>query len=231
VAKLKTRKVFFVHMSVGTNLMNGIRSRGAGGNGVDVRTVSDATLNSVGSETALYEYHMTQISAPRDKIASFQNAMNNHVKGNVDIAFMKFCYNDFNQNTDVERLFEDYKNAVTELQNTHQKVRFVHSTVPLYAARVSWQNNVREQFNALLRKTYKSKVFDLATMESVDSDNNTAQSIAPSIGTIAAADEWTSDDGSRPNAPSYFDGGHFNIRGEERFGGALIAFLAQVQLE
>jgi lysophospholipase L1-like esterase len=125
---------------------------------------------------------------------------------------MKFCYADFSANTNVDSLFSSYQTAFNNLQTRFPHVRFVHVTAPLYNQEASWHNSIREQFNARLRATYGERVFDLATMESLRPNGTTA--LSRDNTTIALADEWTS------------DGGHLNTAGENRFGGALVAFLA-----
>jgi len=222
VKVLKTQKIFFAHKSVGGNLMDGIQNVALAHGGIVMHDVHSyhtnlaSILGGLNDNPAFVGYEMGNVTPRAGKITAFENIMNSTVHDKVDIAFMKFCYVDFEANTDVESLFAAYKNALTQLQAQFPKVLFVHITVPLNARRLSWQNKVREQFNALLRSTYGALVFDLATLASVDANGTTAWSDAPSAGTIALADDWTN------------DGGHLNDAGQKRFGGALIAFLAQV---
>ncbi|MCL2626960.1 MAG: hypothetical protein FWD46_09170, partial [Cystobacterineae bacterium] len=211
---LRLRKVFFGHNSVGQNTIDGMRRVAST---ISVRTANSSNLNSIigqlSSSPAFVEYMTENNGNPLAKITVFENAMG-IVGDRVDIAFMKFCYADFP--TNVNTLITTYQSAMTRLQQRFPHVLFIHVTAPLYNFNASYDNSNREQFNAWLRDTYKGKVFDLATIESVRPNGTTV--LSRDGKTIALADEWTS------------DGGHLNTEGANRMGGALIAFLASLQL-
>ena len=217
---LKLHKVYFGHKSVGGNIVAGIRRI----SDVNMRTAynqperNDESLRTniqqLAGGPAFVEHDIGSDGRPFDKITSFERFMNDIIRDNVDVAFFKFCYMDIDARTDVNALIAAYQAAMDRLHTRFPKVIITHFTVPLYSRPASFDNNVREQFSDWLRETYKDKVFDIATIESVDSKGNTA--ISWDNATIAMADEWTD------------DGGHLNETGQNHIGGALIAFLVQL---
>ena len=221
VAALKLRKVYFGHKSVGGNIVAGIKRI----SDINMRTAynqpenNDQSLRTniaqLASGPAFVEHDIGSDGQPFNKIASFRRFMNEIIRDNVEIAFFKFCYMDIDNNTSVNALIAAYKEAMDELHTRFPNVIIAHFTVPLYSRQASFHNSVREQFNKWLRETYKDKVFDIAVIQSVASNGTTA--LSWDNATIAMADEWTN------------DGGHLNEAGQNRIGGALIAFLAQVK--
>ena len=222
VEPLRLRKVYFGHKSVGGNIVAGIRRI----SDINLRTAYNqpeqndqslrTTIEQLTGGPAFVEHDIGSDGLPFNKIASFERFMNDIIRDHVEIAFFKFCYMDFDAQTDVQALITAYKEAMDRLHARFPQVIFAHFTVPLYHRAASFDNNKREQFSQWVRETYKSKVFDLATIESVDPNGKTA--LSHDNVTIAMADEWTD------------DGGHLNEAGQNRMAGALIAFLAQLEL-
>ena len=216
---VKLHKIYFGHKSVGYNIVAGIRRisdihiltayNQPDQNDGSLRT----TILQLTGGPAFVEHDIGSDGRPFDKIASFERFMNDIIRDNVDVAFFKFCYMDIDASTDVSALIAAYQAAIDRLHTCFPKVIIAHFTVPLYSRPASFDNNKREQFSNWLRETYKDKVFDIASIESVDSKGNTA--ISWDNATIAMADEWTD------------DGGHLNEAGQNQISGALIAFLAQ----
>ena len=221
VATVKLRKIYFGHKSVGGNIIAGIKRL----SDIDVRTAynqpgnNDQSLRNnieqLANGAALVEHDIGSDGQPFNKIASFERFMNDIIRNNVDVSFFKFCYMDIDRHSDINALIESYQEAMNRLHTRFPDVVLAHFTIPLYYHNASYDNNKREQFNDWLRETYKDKVFDIASIQSVGS--NGAVALSRDNVTIAMADEWTD------------DGGHLNDAGQNRIGGALIAFLAQVK--
>ena len=217
---LKLHKIYFGHKSVGYNIVAGIRRI----SDINILTAYNqpdqndgslrTTIQQLTGGPAVVEHDIGSDGLPFDKIASFERFMNDIISDNVDVAFFKFCYMDFDANTDVNALIAVYQAVIDRLHTRFPKVIITHFTVPLYSRPASFDNNVREQFSHWLRETYKDKVFDIASIESVDPKGNTV--ISWDNVTIAMADEWTD------------DGGHLNEAGQNHISGALIAFLAHL---
>ena len=101
----------------------------------------------------------------------------------LDIAFMKFCFVDFNPKTDVKELFAHYQATIDDLRTRNPGTTFIHVTVPLtgeqgglkeFVKRLLgrapygiMENIRREEYNALLRQAYRGRepIFDLARVE------------------------------------------------------------------
>ena len=212
---LRLRKVFFGHNSVGQNTIDGMKRVAST---LSIRSANSSNLNAVigqlGTAPALVEYLIDNNGNPLAKINAFENAMKT-VGNRVDIAFMKLCYADFP--TNINNLIAAYEAAMNRLQRDFPSVLFIHITAPLYDWNASWDNASREQFNTWLRTTYKGRVFDLATIESIRPNGTIA--LSRDNKTIALANEWTS------------DGGHLNESGANRMGSGLIGFLASQPLK
>ena len=226
VAKLKNRTVFFAHMSVGTDLMDGIRNLKTGIQVEQLYPDHTQRLAAIGSQTAFYELAMDSNVVgvdPHAKIREFVRLMNGISSADrLDIAFVKLGYPNFNRSSNVNDIFEHYRLAIQELEDTFRTVTFVHATSPLYKEITddpfyNDDNTQIEMFNKNLRDAYPGQVFDLAKLESIRCDGSMA-TLKEDKTVRALADDWARDTG------------HLNEGGRKRFGGALIAFLAQVEL-
>jgi hypothetical protein len=213
--RVARQRVFFGHQSVGANVLGGLRKLAASEK--VALQVSDMLIPENGD--------------PLRKLRSFEQALEERT-GSVDVALLKFCYVDVSADTDAKALFGQYRTAIERLQATHPQTTFVHVTLPLttvqggvkaLAKRVlgrhpygTLENIRREEYNALLRKTYAGlePVFDLARVESTAPGGAAAQvawqgSVAPAL------------------APDYTDdGGHLNAAGSVRAARELLAVLA-----
>ncbi|MDR2243804.1 MAG: hypothetical protein LBE15_00125, partial [Burkholderiales bacterium] len=101
VAALNSRSVFFVHNSVGGNIVDGLRSVAA-----TLSITNGVTSGGQPSATGFTELYMNNYAAstgnpipnfnrrPLDKIAYFETLMDNGGR-NAQIAFLKFCFMDF----------------------------------------------------------------------------------------------------------------------------------------
>jgi len=215
IKKITSKKIYFGHQSVGYNIIDALPSL----------IPSDAVINL--KETDSPNDFSKPIFAhskngenfkPETKIADFVYKMDSGLGNNVDIAFFKFCYVDITANTDVEKLFTEYKSSMNKLIKKYPKTKFLHITTPVTAEDESAKNKIksivksatgkktgqeydnikRMEYNTLLRKEYGTNVFDLAMIESLGNNKNKHQSLAKKYTT---------------------DGGHLNQE-----GGKLVAF-------
>lgn len=232
VERVAQRRIFFGHQSVGVNLLDGIRQISASV-GVPVRITEVKTAGAIGAATIGHTF-IAENGNPHRKLESFKQAMGSQTTG-LDIAFMKFCYVDFSPETDVKKLFAQYKTTIASLQALNPGTTFVHVTAPLTvvpdgikirlkkllgrSAPPDFTDNLRrEEYNSLLRQTYQGRepIFDLARIESTAPD-----------GTPETA-EWK-DIVVPVLAPAYSeDGGHLNAAGKLRAAHELISVLAAI---
>jgi mannan endo-1,4-beta-mannosidase len=227
VTALNSRSVFFVHNSVGDNIVSGLRAVAPG------LTITNAvTSGGQPSATGFSELYMNTYAAntgnpipsfngrPLDKITYFETLMDNGGR-NAQIAFFKFCYVDFDNNLpEPEVLIPAYESMLNTLQARYPNVTFVHMTAPLYVYNQSWHNRKQHALNNWLRSTYPGRVFDLAAIQAVNANGTAAPTaLSPSVGAPTLSTDWAA------NA----NDSHLNSAGGQRVASGLISFLAQVR--
>jgi hypothetical protein len=233
--KVQTMKVFFGHQSVGNNILGGldilIKETGVNGFNILEWNGQDELNNSF-----LLHLKIGENTKPRSKCDAFASVWENPLFDSIDVAMMKFCYIDINENTDVLGLFEYYKSMMDSLKNRFPTKTFVHITVPLVHSpngitvklrewlgkpnRNKLANIKRNEFNDLLREYYKTDpVYDLAWVESTYTDGKR--------------------ESFKMNGKTYFslinayasDGRHLNEQGSKMAAAELIRVLAGLKLE
>lgn len=225
------RRIYFGHQSVGMNLLEGLQEL-ARTEGVALQVV-EAKPPGVRPGTLSHGF-LEENGAPLKKLGAFSRAFSGGAATGADVAFMKFCYVDITEATDVAALFAAYQRTVAEVQAASPATTFVHVTAPLQtveggvkglAKRLlgkplwgSQHNARREEFNDLLRRTYagKAPLFDLARVEATRPDGG------------AETSAWQGRQ-VRTLVPAYTDdGGHLNAEGRRRAAQELAAVLASV---
>jgi hypothetical protein len=231
IERIAQRRIFFGHQSVGVNLLDGVKHLAMTA-GIPVRVDEVSKASAVESAMIGHSF-IAENGNPFRKLESFEQVMGSQATG-LDIALMKFCYVDFAPETDVKKLFARYRATIDSLHARNPGTTFVHVTAPLTvipagikirlkqllgSAPPEFTDNLRrEEYNALLRKTYQGRepIFDLARIESTAPDG--------SLETV----EWK---GSvvPVMVPAYTeDGGHLNAVGQLRAARELVSVLASI---
>jgi hypothetical protein len=229
VAKLAERRIFFGHQSVGRNLLEGLHRVAS-----QVKVVEGKDPQALPAGGFLH-VNIGENEKPLGKIRAFHDLMTGGLGDQVDVAFLKLCYIDFNAQTNAATLFDEYKGALADLKARFPKTTFVHVTTPLTTVNDSWkaklkklfgrapwgaeENAVREQYNALMRAEYggKEPLFDLAKLESTRDDGS------------QVSYEWARRR-SPMLVPEYTDdGGHLVPAAQDRIARQLVVFLAQLE--
>ena len=158
--------------------------------------------------------------------------MENWEKGEVDLAFFKFCYVDITLQTEVDRLFSSYEKVMKSLQERYSPRGFIHFTVPLRAMDNRLQsrfkrvlgypetglldNIQRNRFNEKMRKQYKEEgnLFDLAEAEAIRSGGSPSVFHYRGKEYACLAREYTE------------DGGHLNEEAGKIIAEKLLIYLA-----
>jgi hypothetical protein len=159
--------------------------------------------------------------------------MNAGLGGKADIAFFKFCYVDISPDTDINKVFVEYKNTMSALRAKYPQTTFVHITTPLTTVEPGlkafirrtigrtedYKTNIqREQFNQAIRNEYSGKepVFDLAEVESTLANG--------------VKETFEMKGKSYPRmVPAYTtDGGHLNEMGRKLVAEQLLILLANI---
>jgi hypothetical protein len=232
---LASKKIFFAHMSVGRDLLNGVEDLQK--ESVDAKLVI-LEMSEPGAMTKPVLAHalLGHNSEPFRKIDAFRQMMGSLQSAPPDVAFMKLCYVDVRHSTDVPKLFAAYASAMAELQARLPSTRFAHLTVPLCSPARGWvqslkvlikrlvgradavaDNMKREEFNRLLREAYgaKGSLIDIAEAEA---SGPQGRCVVRRGGQLVNC-----------LVPAYtFDGGHLNVTGRRHVAERLLARLAEM---
>jgi len=227
-AKLRERRIWFGHQSVGGNIMEGAAELAASDPRLGLRVVE----GEPGEPGTLAHGSVGRNGEPGLKTDDFAARLEQGAAGRVDLAMHKYCYADIVDTTDVKRVFAHYRDTMERLRAEFPRVTFVHVTTPLvrvqsgprailkkllgraplrYAA-----NFRREDFNALMRAEYggREPLFDLAELESTRPDGSRETIELHGRRAYALYPGYTS------------DGSHLNAAGRRRAAEALLALLA-----
>jgi hypothetical protein len=234
-ARLSSRKIFFGHQSVGADILSGIKELAVGDSTVVLRVVRSAEPASI-SGPALVESPIGTNGDPSSKAKAFAAALARGVgsdQGVGGVAMYKYCYLDFDASTDVPKIFREYREGIDRLKAANPGLTIVHITVPLTSGEAPARalikrilgkptvldaNAKRNQFNALLRQTYRSRepLFDLAALESTLADGTRSFAARGADTVYTLATEYTD------------DGGHLNARGRRHVAVSFLDLLASL---
>ncbi len=158
-------RVLFGHQSVGRNILSEVSTVYAG-YGINAPRQLTAPVSGVDGPY-LSEINIGTNRDPDSKIDEFDDLLRSGVGDRVDVAFLKFCYVDIEEGTDINRMFERYTETLRKLEATYPGVTFLHLTVPLTTYSAT-DNLLREQYNQKVRKKYggSGRLFDIAKIES-----------------------------------------------------------------
>ena len=111
------KRIFFGHQSVGNNILAGIDNISKDRNH-KINIIKSRVLNEQNGN-ALLHANVGKNTDPLSKINDFKELIENGMGGNVDAAFLKLCYVDFNQNTDLKLTFQKYKKTMQSLKENY----------------------------------------------------------------------------------------------------------------
>jgi hypothetical protein len=232
--KLGEKKVYFGHQSVGFNIIDGIKDVMKEYRTIKINIVE--TSNPADFKDGIFAHSkLGSNTDPLSKINDFATFMNNGLGNKSDIAFMKLCYVDINENSDVNKVFSQYEKEMTVLKSAYNKTIFVHLTVPLTYQKANWKtwikkilgkneiweydsNIKKNEFNQMLRRRYKNiaPVFDIAEIESTFPDGSRSTFKVGSETFYQMVPDYTN------------DGGHLNKTGRRKVAEQLILLLANL---
>lgn len=232
---LSEKKIYFGHQSVGFNIVDGIKDIMAENEKIDLN-IKETNDISAFSEPVFAHSRVGQNTDLSSKIEAFEQTIRKGVGEKADIAFFKFCYLDITEETNVQKLFESYKQTMDKLQKEFPETVFLYATVPLRTVNTSWKtwikkligkdyiweyadNIKRNEFNSMIRKAYEDtgRVFDIARAESTYTDGNRETFSYKGNDYAALVPAYTN------------DGGHLNELGRRQVAAHLLALMADVQ--
>ena len=182
VNQLGALRIFFGHQSVGGNLMDGLADLARDGEPMPLRVARMSRVDG-GSRGVLAHEWVGENGAPASKLVAVSEALADSARG-ANVAIVKFCYSDFQADTDPDALFTAYRDQIAAWRERFPHVTFVHMTAPTVrpeGAAARWLRTVRGRFtmraraakvgryNERLRQAYAGSepVFDLAALEAV----------------------------------------------------------------
>jgi hypothetical protein len=220
--------VFFGHRSVGDNLLEGLIENNFD-NVLAIREWNGG--EPIGGDSLIVHYRIGENGYPDRKIRDFHSAVDAGYGDRADLLLMKLCYLDIDTATDVETVFGDYQTMIAKIKADYPRAIVAHVTVPLTTLETGWkaciksligrslrgrEGNVRrEQYNALIRKSYGGvdPIFDLAYHESISPDGIRKEFKYRGDRFYALVDEYSS------------DGGHLNELGRRYLADAFLQFI------
>lgn len=180
LARAADMRIFFGHMSVGNDIISGMRhvydAHGVSGPGFLEAGIGE--VPTLGEGGAFVHTLIGENRHPYRKLENFAAMLRGGLAGQVDVALIKFCYIDIRWDTDVDRLFETYRDTMAELEAEFPEVRFIHVTAPLTTGPYGIKDHVkqvigrndnanRERYNELMRAEYgPEQLLDVAALES-----------------------------------------------------------------
>lgn len=232
LAVARQARILFSHHSVGANILAGIKRFDAENPGVGRLRVAPLEEAVASQRPVLIDYWGGQNGEPKTKIDSFAATIRGDARLKLNLAFMKFCYVDFNPRTDVDELFRYYRSTLEALKQEHPEIHFAHVTVPLVVqptdlksrvfrliGREIWEdaaNVKRAEFNRRLQESFGSDpVFDLARVEAMTPDGHLTTFEQDGHSYLSLYPGYTE------------DGEHLNTAGQRTAGAAAIRFLAE----
>jgi hypothetical protein len=179
LAAVAAERVFFGHMSVGNNIISGMRELYRA-HDVEAPQFVEVGVGEVpdGDGPAFVHALIGENRHPYRKLENFEAMMRGGMADRVDVAALKFCYSDIRWDTDVQRLFDEYRATMDRLEADYPQVRFVHLTAPLTTGPYGIKDHIkvvvgrndnaaRQKYNELMREAYgPDRLLDVAAVES-----------------------------------------------------------------
>ncbi len=191
LTEVSKKKIFFGHQSVGNNIIGGISRilESCSDNRLVIKETSDANDLNL---PIFAHARLGRNLDPKLKCDEFKRVLDSGIGNQVDVAMLKFCYADIDENTNIKEVFKYYRATFLYLEKKYPRVRFIHLTVPVTVsqnplglkARIKRlfrkelygeKGNVnRNKFNALLTSFYNKNnlIFDLAKIEATKPDGS-----------------------------------------------------------
>ena len=231
IEKVSRHRLYFGHQSVGFNILSGIQIWEEE-TGISLRKVESRDFSDTDS-VSLVHFKVGQNGDLKSKIDDFVLLMDSIPADSGSTAFIKLCFWDIMADTDVDELFDYYKEKMYFLKVKYPHCRIILVTVPL--------TNAQTGFKAFIKKIIGRQLFGV--LENINR-NEFNKRILNEMGSDfpvfdLAGVETTLPDGSPhtykykgnkyPSVPSYYtlDLGHLNEYGAKFVSYNLLAFLAE----
>lgn len=230
---LSKKTIYFGHQSVGNNIIDGING---------VMENNDSIKLNIKNTSAILNYEIpvfahSDIGENGDidsKLRDFSKNIHKGVRDKADIAFLKLCFWDVRRKTDINKVFNDYRENIADLKKEYPDTIFLHLTVPLMSHSNGVVANIkrmlkpdnddldnikRNELNRLIIQEYggKEPLFDIALIESTLPDGGRAIFSVDGKDYYYLPDEYTD------------DGGHLNEQARKHVAEQLLISLSQLE--
>jgi hypothetical protein len=232
--KLSQKKIYFGHQSVGFNIMDGVEDLKKEYPQIKLKVVETKDSDEI-KPGVLAHSRVGKNTEPETKMDEFENVLDQGVGRKADAAALKFCYVDMNGETNVEQLFNQYKNRVEKIRKQYPDLNIIHFTEPLTVTKKTWKtwlkqlmgkkdiwefshNIKRNKYNELLLKEYNGKdpILDIAEIESTKPDGNRQSFEVDGVTYYSLYPGYT------------MDGGHLNEVGRKKVAEQFLLLLANL---
>jgi len=231
---LAQKRIYFGHQSVGYNLIDGVKMLLKETPGISLHIKEGNSLTFF--EQPVFAHSKNGYNGdPISKIDAFVDIIEGSLGERVDVAGFKFCYVDFNVDTNVGKVFNHYKSQMDKLSSEYPNTTFIHFTVPITIKKTGFKelmkgilkigngtsierNQIRQRFNKLLHEQYdgKNPIFDLAGFESTYPDGKREFTLKRDKKVYSLIPEYS------------YDGNHLSETGKYWVAGQLLCFLAKL---
>lgn len=233
--KLNGKRIYFGHQSVGFNIVDGIRDVMKNNPQIKINIIETSDLSTVNRGCFAHSLVGENV-IPESKINEFEKFIENGIGNTADISGFKFCFVDIHTGTDIDKLFNLYKERMDYLSNKYPKLRIIHMTVPLTSNPVGikgmikkvkdilklimgkdnmYENKIKFEYNEKIRKAYGNtgRLFDLALSESTYKNGKQYYVKSGNKNIQSLIPEYTD------------DGGHLNYEGRYKVAEDFLLFL------
>ena len=231
--KLASKRIYFGHMSVGNNIIQGVQEVAQSYPDLPLAIRETEDFASFGQGLFAHS-RIGDNKQPLKKVHNFSEKMDAGLGNQAEVAFFKFCYIDIMANQDTDQVLAAYQQTMSNLKHKYPNTTFVHVTVPLTVVQTGWKvpikkllgkapggyldNIMRNRFNQKLLTTYAGKepVFDLARVEATRPNGS------------MATFEWEGKTYLGMHRDYASDGRHLNEQGRRYAAEQLLVFLANI---
>lgn len=186
-------RVWFAHMSVGKNILAGVKGlyEGSEAASPSIVEVAPGSGEQLPQGPVLAHTLVGDNGHPLRKLATFDAMARAGLADQVDVAALKFCYLDIRWYSDVDEVFTAYRDTLSALERDYPDVRFLHLTVPVTTGPYGIKdhlkvllgrddNAARERFNERIRATYPAdQTYDIALIESTSPQGEPSLTLRP----------------------------------------------------
>lgn len=231
IEKVSKHRLYFGHQSVGFNIISGIHIWEQE-TGMNLKTVEARDFTNPDS-ASLIHFKIGHNGDPKLKIDDFVALADSIPWDSASAAFFKLCYVDIMAETNVDEIFNYYKQRMYDLKERCPDCKIILITVPVTRAQRGWkkvaknilgrqlygveENIKRHAFNQRMRNEMNDDfpIFDLAALETTLPDGSTYT--------------YKYKGNEYPAMPEFYtvDIGHLNEYGARYVSFNLLAFLAE----